>query len=272
LIGRFLGVDLAWRESRADLAANETGVAVLDANGKVLDAGWAHGLDETVASVLSAAGDEPALLFVDAPLVVDNPAGQRSCETQVGRRYGAWHVSANSTNTASPRMAGVALRKRLQHERWRYDDGLSGPPTTGQSFSECYPYTTLVGAVEFGYDIERPRYKRKPRQVPAQQWRPQRAATCDQLISRMGRLDTADPPLHIDSHPLTKALLDEPSPINDRAYKHREDLIDALLCAWTAAFWARHGHSRCQVLSGAPVTEDQPYASIIAPARPEQRR
>ena len=28
---RFIGVDLAWREGSADLAANETGVAVIDA-------------------------------------------------------------------------------------------------------------------------------------------------------------------------------------------------------------------------------------------------
>ena len=30
-------------------------------------------------------------------------------------------------------------------------------------------------------------------------------------------------------------------------YKHREDLIDALLCAGTASLWAPHGSGRCQV-------------------------
>jgi hypothetical protein len=30
-------------------------------------------------------------------------------------------------------------------------------------------------------------------------------------------------------------------------YKHREDLIDALLCAWTASLWASHSSGLCQV-------------------------
>jgi predicted RNase H-like nuclease len=61
------------------------------------------------------------------------------------------------------------------------------------------------------------------------------------------------------------------------AYKHREDLIDALLCAWTAALCARHGPARCQVL-GLPAGDaaagpaSWPAATIIVPARPEQRR
>ena len=113
-IDRFVGLDLAWRESRPGLAANETGVAVLDPDGRVVDAGWTRGLDETVEWVVAAAG-ESALLFVDAPLVVDNPGGQRACETQVGQRYWRWKVSANTTNLRSPRLAGVALRRRLEH-------------------------------------------------------------------------------------------------------------------------------------------------------------
>ena len=44
-----------------------------------------------------------------------------------------------------------------------------------------------------------------------------------------------DPPLRLDPHPVTRRLAAEPSPAGDAAYKHREDLIDALLCAWTAS-------------------------------------
>ncbi len=104
----------------------------------------------------------------------------------------------------------------------------------------------------------------------------------------------------LSSHPVTQRLAGEPSPLGDVAYKHREDLIDALLCAWTAALWARHGVDRCQVLGlpadpaggaggpgggvdgpaggvgglgvGAGDPGDGPLATIIVPARPEQRR
>jgi hypothetical protein len=67
------------------------------------------------------------------------------------------------TNLRSPRLAGVTLRRRLEKQDWRYSDGHSGPPVAGRWCCECYPYTTLVGAPELGYDLERPRYKRKPR-------------------------------------------------------------------------------------------------------------
>jgi predicted RNase H-like nuclease len=261
-----LGVDLAWREDGPDRRANESGVAAIDPAGRVLDAGWTRGLAETIAWFGEAAGDGPALLFVDAPLIVTNPGGQRPCETEVGRRYGRWKVSANTTNLASPRLAGVALRAGLESRGWEYSNGSGGPPEGGRSLSECYPYTTLVGAFELGYEDERPRYKRRPKRMPLPEWRAERATNCDRLIGRLAGLATADPPLLIDSHPVTRPLAAEPSPLGDAAYKHREDLIDALLCAWTASLWSRHGPARCQVL-GLPEA-----ATIIAPARPAQRR
>ena len=94
----------------------------------------------------------------------------------------------------------------------------------------------------------------------------------DELVRRLSQLAIADPPLRLATHPVTQRLIEEPSPIDDAAYKHREDLIDAVLCAWTAAFWARHGLGRCQVLGPTATAEGRPAATIIVPARPEQRR
>lgn len=274
-VTRFLGVDLAWREDRDDLPANETGVAVLDPAGRILDAGWTRGVPDTLAWAQAAAGREAALMFVDASLIVRNPGGQRRCETQVGQRYGRWQVSAHSTNLRSPRLAGVRLLSLAEQAGWRYSDGSAGPPAGGRVICESYPGCALVGAPELGYDRERPRYKRQPRRLRAAEWRPQRAANCDELIRRLSELATADPPLRLGSHPVTRQLTAQPSPLGDAAYKHREDLIDALLCAWTAALWLRHGLRRCQVLGlpdgAAAGTAAAPAATIIVPARPEQR-
>ena len=269
---RYLGVDLAWREDRPGLPANETGVAVIDSRGQVLDVGWPRGVEAALAWAGAAAGAGDALMFVDAPLVVRNKTGQRACETEVGRRYGRWKVSANATNLASPRLAGARFLALAESSGWRYSDGRGGPPAGGRVLSESYPHATLVGAAELGYDTERPRYKRKPARLPAAQWRRERAANCDVLIGRLVRLEKADPPLRLRSHPVTRQLAEAPSPGGDAACKHREDLIDALLCAWTAAFWARHGLGRCQVLGPTATAEGRPAATIIVPARPEQRR
>lgn len=270
----FIGVDLAWDEGSDRKAANESGVVVLDATGKVVHAGWTRGVEETVAWVeRNARGD--ALLFVDAPLVVNNESGRRLCEKQVGRRYGRAKVSANSTNIRSKRLGGVALRKRLETFGWRYSDGCKGPPRTGRHMSECYPYATIVGAPALGYD-ERPPYKCKPRSMrdmPASRFRERRAKVCDELIRRVTKLSSEDPPLDLSSHSETRALVERPSPVPDAEYKHREDLLDATLCAWTASVWVRWGKERCQMLGcDDSLLRNGLRATIIAPCKDEQRQ
>jgi predicted RNase H-like nuclease len=267
-----LGVDLAWGEGNSRSPARESGVVAVDATGRVLDAGWTVGVQATAAWMERWASDD-AIGMVDAPLLVRNPSGQRVCEREVGQRYGRWKVSANSTNLAMQALAGVSLLARLEAAGWRYADGRGGPTHRGRWLYEVYPYTVLVGAEELGYDRERPVYKRRPRHLDPATFRALRATTCDELVRRLVALRRADPPLDLTSHPVTTALTTEPSPLRDVAAKHREDLIDAVLCAWVGLLWLRHGLRRCQVLG----TDDRPgpdgaVATIIAPARPAQRR
>ena len=265
-----IGVDLAWAD-KAKKTANESGIVMLSPSGHVEAAGWVVGLDETMAW-LDCHAPTDALLFVDAPLVVNNATGQRLCEKQVGQRYGRWRVSANSTNRQSSHLAGAELLSPLVASGWTYHDGLGGPPVTeGRFVSECYPYTTIVGARELGYTKERPRYKRKPKGKSMADFRPLRNAECDELIRRVAHLEDADPPMYLHTHPDTWKLVEEKSPNKDKDYKHREDLLDAALCAWTAALWTRWGKKRCQVLGLDDATPSSVEATIIAPARPEQR-
>jgi predicted RNase H-like nuclease len=120
---------------------------------------------------------------------------------------------------------------------------------------------------ELGYDV-RPLYKRKPRKVAMGDWRQIRAAECDELISRIGALSSFDSPIDLRSQEVTRKLLDEPSPLADRPYKRREDLLDAAISAWTAACWQRYGSSRCAVLGAEdPADQDGRRATIIAPWR-----
>lgn len=266
---RVLGIDLAWGEGRPGKPPNETGLVAVDRSGQVLDAGWARGLDETI-SWMAHWSTSATIAMVDAPLVVRNATGMRPSEREVGRRYGRWKVSANASNLALPALAGLTLAARLEGAGWACADARHGPPPSGRWLYETFPYTTLVGAPELGYDRERPVYKRKPRHLAPPAFRRLRAANCDDLIGRIDGLRTADPPIDIRSHPVTATLLHEPTPLVDRMVKHREDLLDAVLCAWTGLLWLRHGLERCQVLG--PDDDGDPPAMILAAARPEQRR
>lgn len=268
---RYLGVDLAWGEGSIVRPANRSGVVALETDGRVVDAGWTVGLDDTIAWIEACAATD-TLLFVDAPLLVDNERGQRVAERQVGQRYGRWWVSANSTNTGSSRQAGVHLRQRLEGRGWRYDDGLDGPPEQGRVMSECYPYTAIVGAHELGYDDKRPPYKRAPRGMKAADAWPRRISACDELTRRVAALVDSGIPIDLKSHVETRVLVETPSPAVIAEYKKREDLLDAAICAWTAALWRQRGQQRCQVLGVDPdLPTIRPIASIVAPARPEQR-
>ena len=263
----YVGIDLAWKKT------NESGVVMLDPAGNVTCAGWTVGVDSTVAW-LDKHAPVDALLFVDAPLVVNNKTGQRLCEKQVSQRYMyPWGVGAYSTNCGSPRRAGVELLSRLEGRGWTYHDGSGGPPTgPGRFVSECYPHTTIVGADELGYAEKHPVYKNKPRGMSTKIFVPLRNCECDELIRRVDRLRDADPPMDLSTHPETRRLVAEPSPVKRKDYKHREDLLDAALCAWTAAFWSRWGETRCQVLGLDEEPSHRRRATIVAPARPEQRR
>ncbi len=131
---------------------------------------------------------------------------------------------------------------------------------------ECFPYLALVGAPALGYDRERPVYKRKPRHLAPAEFRALRAGQRrrDHPAGRRPRRPADRPAVARRD----RRLLDEPTPLADRPVKHREDLLDAVLCAWTGLLWWHHGLDRCQVLGG----DETPPATVIAPCRPEQRR
>jgi hypothetical protein len=97
---------------------------------------------------------------------------------------------------------------------------------------------------------------------------------CDELVRRLRGLRDATPALNLAGHPVTRQLLEGSSPVGNTAYKHREDLIDACVAAWTAALWVDAGLERCQVLGrDDPRTDpDGRRATIIAPAKRAQRR
>jgi predicted RNase H-like nuclease len=268
---RYLGIDLAWGEGSEAKPANRSGVVALEPDGRITDANWTTGLDETVAWINHHAADD-TLLFVDAPLVITNTTGPRLADRATGQRYGRWWVSANSVNLNSPRKADVHLRQQLETLGWHYSDGRDGPPSHGRIPSECYPYTAIVGVPELGYDDKRPAYKRASKGMKVAEAWPIRTAACDELVRRFGHLADFDPPVDLASHAETRRLLEEPSPPRWPDYKLREDLLDAAICAWTAAYWSRHGLDRSQLLGMPEAPTDDPLvATIIAPARPEQR-
>ena len=55
---RYLGLDIAWRDCRADLPANETCVAVVDSGGRILDVDTGRASECCVPSAGRSQGPE----------------------------------------------------------------------------------------------------------------------------------------------------------------------------------------------------------------------
>ncbi|WNY35235.1 DUF429 domain-containing protein [Curtobacterium flaccumfaciens] len=270
-------------------------MVAMDSDGTITDAGWARGVD-AVTDWIAAHLGQRSLIAVDASLVVTNPTGIRESERQVGQRYGRWKVAANPTNQASAASAGSALlgpadrtrrRVRLRHGRH------AGTDRSGDV--RVLPVHDAGGGGGARVRRRTPRYKRLDLRIPAAEARARRAEAFDELVRRL-RETPLDPPLLLDSHPLTQRLAD-PSVLHGPTHKHREDLLDGALCAWTAAFWERHGDDRVQILGGDPPHRHGPDAAgaspgnrrrgptlptdtpdeagrrpvVVAPARPSQR-
>ena len=269
---RYLGVDLAWSDSTR---ARETGFRRSRATAEWSRPGWTVG-HERAAAGLEQHADGEARAFADAPLLVLNqPRTQRLCEKQVGQRYGRWKVSANSTNLSTRHLAGVALRREaLEARGWAHYDGLSDRfPESARRVSECYPYTTLVGACELGHDRAQPLYKRKPRRLPAAEWRPVRAAARDERIRRIDARSQARGQCSICAPtPSHRAFSNHP---RSRTWLTSTGRIRSTRCSprGPRRFGTATVSARCQVLGADDplIDERGAHATIIAPARQEQR-
>ena len=112
-------------------------------------------------------------------------------------------------------VAGGAARRR---DGWRCADGRDGPPAARPWLYESFPYTTLVGAAGARLRPSSGRSTSASRATsPPAEFRALRAANCDELDPADRRLRDADPPIDLRSHPVTATLLDEPTPLVDRA-------------------------------------------------------
>ena len=89
-----IGIDLAWADT-ARKKTNESGIVMLDPVGNVAVADWTVGVDET-AGWLDLHAPSDSLLFVDAPLVVNNETSSTADRTRPKRLNGSATVASKA--------------------------------------------------------------------------------------------------------------------------------------------------------------------------------
>lgn len=219
----FAGVDLAWA------GRNPTGVAAIDSAGDLVGVCAVRDDDEILAALHPYAQGDCVVAF-DAPLVVNNPIGQRPAETALNRDFRKFEAGAHPCNTGKPEFANGPRAGRLAAAL-----GLDLDPrsSAARRAIEVYPHAATVAL----FRLERTlKYKAKP------------GRTVEQLKSELlllmdgvERLAHAPIPLRVAGNDGWIGLRRAVTAAQRKSELRRaEDPIDAVVCAYVALYAQRN--------------------------------
>jgi predicted RNase H-like nuclease len=223
----FIGIDLAWQSDR-----NHSGGAVLEGDHSAVTLREVSSQLRTLTDVevfIDRSAGPNTVVAVDAPLVIKNVKGQRQCETEIGRRFGAADASAHTSNLALyPDARSVQFARNLENRGFRQCPEPHTRKLGGRWFFEVYPHPAHV--VLFG---RRKIIKYKKGTVASR-----RAGLTEFRESLLEHLSDAQPSLTVNL--ALQSFLEQPlEALRGAALKQYEDKLDAVFCAYLAAhFWA----------------------------------
>lgn len=233
-----LGIDLAWS------TRGRTGVAELDGAGRLVRVGTLR-FDGELDSWI---GDtEPAVVAIDAPIVVVNESGSRPGEKAIARAFGRFDAGPYPSNRSNPIFDPPRAWALARRHGWSLDPEADVRPLA----LEVYPHAAMVGLFRLGRVIP---YKARPRRALAD-----RIAAFEVLCDHLESLPSLGLASSEEFAGLRRAITAATRPV-DLAIV--EDQLDAIVCAYVAWLW-QHDRSALR-LYGATAT-----GFIIAPPTPE---
>ncbi len=224
---RFLGLDMAWAPR------NSSGGAVMelteDGDIKLTSTTSMRAHEDILGWVARNRGRSGCVLATNAPMIVENSGGRRPCDLLLEKHFEAVDpYQVNTVNASQPRMMGRALH------RMGFD---LHPGAEGDRLVETYNQPTQI----LLFEVDRPiRLKIGP--VGA------RKEAVDRFRELLyEKLADASPRL-LDS-PALDALIDADLPSsNGSRIGELEERLEAVLCAYTAAYLYLRGPAACAML------------------------
>jgi predicted RNase H-like nuclease len=221
----FLGIDFGWQ-------GKPSGLASLSWNGKSLllrSIERLTGVDEVLAWVDEQVEGGPAMIGVDAPIVIPNAAGMRDSDKLMHRHFGKYHAGCYPANLGRP-FAGrtLGLSRALEVRGFQHGDTLQ-PRTSGRYQIEVHPHAACVQLFDLPKILK---YKKGPVADRRRELMRYRGL----LLNRLPRLGNIQLP---------------EIPPRGSALKPVEDQLDAVLCAYIGAHWWLYGLARSTVYGSA---------------------
>lgn len=215
----FAGVDLAWG------GRNPTGVAIVDARGRLIHVGAVRD-DAAILAALQPYVRDDCVVAFDAPLVVTNPTGQRPAEAALNRDFRRFEAGAHPSNTTKPEFAGGPRAARLARAL-----GLDMDPRTaaGRRAIEVYPHPATVVLFRLARTLK---YKAKPgRELEGLK------AELLLLMDGVEDLARAAVPMRVAGHDEWAGLRAQVVAARRKSDLRRaEDPVDAVVCAYVALY------------------------------------
>jgi predicted RNase H-like nuclease len=217
---KLIGVDLAWGERNPDALA---AITITGNSATWLPPFFTHGDLALLAAVDQIAGDAPAHLAVDGPIICPNPTGSRPVDKLTHKLFHRQHAGCHPANLAlTPRPPRVG--------RLFADAGyaLAWDPALPRLAYEVYPHPALVRFLHLDRIL---RYKRGP------------------VASR--RAEFTKLQTFVRDRSLTEGITLSPEVADLLARpwtKPTEDLTDAMVCALIAHHHWKHAGARTQIL------------------------
>lgn len=251
----FIGIDLAWG------ALNPTGGAILRDQQLVAATGTLTD-DDAILGFITAHLEpaEGAIVAIDAPLRVPNLTGARRCDQELSAEWRSYEAGALPANRRLLAVDGVvrgeALVARLAATAGFQETAPIPHQTTGRFVAEVFPHPAHVAL--FGLD-KTLKYKARSNRTLAE-----RQIAFRHYQAALTKLRTAVPPLHGADDLLAVNV----TQLTGRRLKVYEDTLDALTCAYVAAYLWHHGPSQGRVYgdvaSGHILTPLPPAATAPA--------
>jgi predicted RNase H-like nuclease len=212
----FVGLDLAWGEK------NQTGVAAIDADGRLLHVGAAGDDNSIIAAIAPYTGDA-CLVGIDAPLIVKNATGHRPAEAAYNRDFQRFEAGARPAFTDKPEFKhprGARIAEAL---------GLDLDPSSDSSRRaiEVFPHPASIVLFNLTKTLK---YKRGPFD--------ERKAALLTLMTHIEGLDAATPRLRVNRNVTWVALRKRVEAATRPSQLDRdEDPVDAVICAYVCFYW-----------------------------------
>lgn len=251
---RYIGIDLAWGTRSTTAAVVLTGDTTGVAYHAHVDALTNN---EAIMDFVQTHGGEPGaglLVAIDAPTLVLNATGRRPCEAFLSRHLRKQEAGAHPANRTllsdeNGEVRGEALvallETRLAITHTPHFDRLGLAP---RAAFEVFPHPAHIAL----FGIEKTlKYKKKPGRD-----RDYRNEEFRRYIAFLLALNAADPPLNVPPD----FLPDPITFVTEAALKRYEDRLDALTCAYVAAYHHRHHADRSIVIG------DMETGYIVTPA------